>query len=94
VPSEREKMLAGELYDPHDAELAAARPARNRARALLHRRRHRLAAAAVLLRLRREIILPGVRIGPRAVVGAGSVVTRDVPPDVFAGAIPAAWCGS
>lgn len=34
------------------------------------------------------IILPGVRIGDRAVIGAGSVVTRDVPPDVFAAGNP------
>lgn len=34
----------------------------------------------------RSIILPGVTIGPDAVVGAGSVVTHDVPPGmVFAG---------
>jgi maltose O-acetyltransferase len=30
------------------------------------------------------IILPGVRIGDRAVIGAGSVVTRDIPNDMFA----------
>jgi maltose O-acetyltransferase len=34
------------------------------------------------------IILPGVRIGSRAVIGAGSVVTRDIPEDVFAAGNP------
>jgi maltose O-acetyltransferase len=34
------------------------------------------------------IILPGVRIGSRAVIGAGSVVTRDVPAGVFAAGNP------
>lgn len=34
------------------------------------------------------IILPGVRIGSQAVIGAGSVVTRDVPPGVFAAGNP------
>ena len=34
------------------------------------------------------IILPGVRIGSRAVIGAGSVVTKDVPDDVFAAGNP------
>jgi maltose O-acetyltransferase len=34
------------------------------------------------------IILPGVRIGARAVIGAGSVVTRDVPASVFAAGNP------
>jgi maltose O-acetyltransferase len=34
------------------------------------------------------LILAGVRIGPRAVIGAGSVVTRDVPADVFAAGNP------
>jgi maltose O-acetyltransferase len=35
------------------------------------------------------IVLPGVTIGDRAVVGAGSVVTRDVPADVVAAGNPA-----
>jgi maltose O-acetyltransferase len=34
------------------------------------------------------IILPGVRIGARAVIGAGSVVTRDVPEGVLAAGNP------
>jgi len=35
------------------------------------------------------IILKGVTIGPRAVVGAGSVVTRDIPADCIAAGVPA-----
>jgi serine acetyltransferase len=35
------------------------------------------------------IILKGVRIGDRSIVGAGSVVTRDVPPDVVVAGNPA-----
>jgi maltose O-acetyltransferase len=34
------------------------------------------------------IILAGVRIGSRAVIGAGSVVTRDIPDGVFAAGNP------
>ena len=34
------------------------------------------------------IVLPGVEIGDRTVVGAGSVVNRDLPPDVFAAGNP------
>ena len=35
-----------------------------------------------------SIICPGVRIGARSVIGAGSVVTRDIPEDVFAAGNP------
>jgi maltose O-acetyltransferase len=34
------------------------------------------------------IICPGVRIGDRSVIGAGSVVTRDIPGDAFAAGNP------
>jgi maltose O-acetyltransferase len=34
------------------------------------------------------LILPGVRIGVRAVIGAGSVVTHDIPEGVFAAGNP------
>ena len=35
------------------------------------------------------IVCPGVTIGARSVVGAGSVVTKDMPPDVVVGGNPA-----
>jgi len=38
---------------------------------------------------RRAVILPGVRIGTGAIVGAGSVVTKDVPPYAVVGGNPA-----
>jgi maltose O-acetyltransferase len=34
------------------------------------------------------VICPGVTIGDRTVIGAGSVVTKDIPPDVFAAGNP------
>lgn len=34
------------------------------------------------------IICPGVTVGDRTIIGAGSVVTRDIPPDVFAAGNP------
>lgn len=34
------------------------------------------------------IICPGVSVGDRAIIGAGSVVTRDIPSDVFAAGNP------
>jgi maltose O-acetyltransferase len=173
MKTEREKMLAGELYDPLDAELAAAR---TRARDLCRKLNassegeHRLILRQLFgaggdsvwmqppffcdygsniqlgervffnsncivldvcpvrigdftlfgpgvqiltplhpldaaLRRRQEygkpieigadvwvgggaLILAGVRIGSRAVIGAGSVVTRDVPDDVLAAGNP------
>ena len=37
----------------------------------------------------RTILLPGVTVGPHSIVGAGSVVTRDVPPGTVAAGVPA-----
>ncbi len=35
------------------------------------------------------VILPGVEIGPRSIVGANSVITRDIPPNTVAAGNPA-----
>jgi acetyltransferase-like isoleucine patch superfamily enzyme len=35
------------------------------------------------------IVMPGVTIGPDAIVAAGAVVTRDVPPNTVVGGVPA-----
>lgn len=40
------------------------------------------------------IVLPGVTVGRRSVVGAGSVVTRDVPPNSIVAGNPARQIGS
>jgi acetyltransferase-like isoleucine patch superfamily enzyme len=40
-----------------------------------------------------SIIMPGVTIGPNAIVAAGSVVTRDVPPNTIVGGVPAKKIG-
>jgi maltose O-acetyltransferase len=34
------------------------------------------------------LICPGVKIGSKSVIGAGSVVTRDIPDSVFAAGNP------
>lgn len=39
------------------------------------------------------ILMPGITIGPNAIVAAGSVVTRDVPPDSIVAGVPAKVIG-
>jgi maltose O-acetyltransferase len=39
--------------------------------------------------VQKAVILPGVRIGSRAVIGAGSIVTKDIPPRCVAAGNPA-----
>ena len=41
-----------------------------------------------------SVVLPGVRIGRNSVVGAGSVVTKDIPPDEIWGGVPARFIRS
>jgi acetyltransferase-like isoleucine patch superfamily enzyme len=40
------------------------------------------------------IIMPGLTIGPNAIIGAGSVVTRDVPPNSVVAGAPARCIGT
>jgi acetyltransferase-like isoleucine patch superfamily enzyme len=37
----------------------------------------------------RAILMPGITIGPESIVGAGSVVTRSIPPRTVAAGVPA-----
>lgn len=74
-------MLAGEAYQPMDPELVAAE--------------RRKVESGKPVEIGEDvwvgggaIILPGVRLGDRAVIGAGSVLTRDVPGDVLAAGNP------
>lgn len=40
------------------------------------------------------IVMPGVTIGPNSIVAAGTVVTKDVPPGVVVGGVPAKVIGT
>jgi maltose O-acetyltransferase len=40
------------------------------------------------------LVLPNVTIGPHAIIGAGSVVTRDIPPNCVAAGNPARVLGT
>ena len=89
--TEREKMLSGLLYDPSDPELSRQRDvARNMAAAFNRTtEEEKLKRQEILKALLGSIggnavILPGVTIGSDTVIGAGSVVTRDIPAGVLA----------
>ena len=64
----------------HDAQMDEFLDAARLGRVIIHESCH-LGA--------RTIILPGVEIGPRTIVGAGSVVTRSLPPDTVCAGNPA-----
>ena len=69
--TQRERMLAGDLYIANEPELAAD-----------SLRSNVWLGGGV-------IVLPGVNIGENTVVGAGAVVTRDLPANVVAVGVPA-----
>lgn len=64
----------------HDAQMDEFLDAARLGRVLIHESCHIGA---------RSIILPGVEIGPRTVVGAGSIVSRSLPPDTVCAGNPA-----
>jgi maltose O-acetyltransferase len=81
MPSEKSKMLAGELYDARDAELSADR---RRAHAL----REAFNGGDDVWIGGGSVICPGVRVGNGSLIGAGSVVTRDIPAGAVAAGNP------
>jgi acetyltransferase-like isoleucine patch superfamily enzyme len=85
-------MLAGEMYDRVDPALVAGRErARDLCQALNSTREEfgrPVGIGADVWVGGGAIILPGVRIGSRTVIDAGSIVTRDLPDDVFAARSP------
>lgn len=101
MASEHDKMVAGQLYDAMDPELVTARErARdlcqqlNATREAQQEERRRL-LCDLFVDIGSDvwvgggaIILPGVHIGSRTVIGARSVVTRDIPEGVFAAGTP------
>ena len=80
--SMRERMLAGDPYVADEPELAADS---RRAMALAER----YARTWPTDQSAAQHILPGVSVGENSVVGAGAVVTRDVPPNTVVAGNPA-----
>ena len=88
---EKDKHHSGELYDPNDGTIMSEQfacldrlfrfnqlpPSRTKERFAMLREMFAEVGAGV-------IVLPGVTIGDNTVVGAGSVVTRDLPANVVA----------
>lgn len=95
-------MLAGELYDPLDKLLSEERvktrllikKLNDSAEDQTDERNHILKDARPITIGEdvwvggSAVICPGVSIGDRSVIGAGSVVTKDIPADVFAAGNP------
>ncbi|WP_419485309.1 DapH/DapD/GlmU-related protein [Alistipes ihumii] len=79
--TEREKMLRGEQFETLDPQLSEDRRPVESCRPVAIGDDCWIGGGAILC--------PGVRIGPRSVVGAGSVVVRDVEPDVVVAGNPA-----
>lgn len=91
MPTELEKMLAGEVTTPRRA--GATPPARERP--VLDLQRHRESEQTQRRRLLTRIqqtdcwlgaglVAPASKSGSRSVIGAGSIVTKDVPEGVLA----------
>ena len=80
--SDKEKMLAGEIYNANNIELFDER---QKAKELCYEY-NMLRPANIEERkiIMKKIVLPGITIGDNTVIGAGSVVTKDIPSNVVA----------
>jgi maltose O-acetyltransferase len=88
MSAERQKMLAGELYVGPAVQIYTATHPFNAEQRRREEFGKPVEIGSDVWVGGGPIILPGVRIGSRAVVGAGSVVTRDLPDGVFAAGNP------
>jgi maltose O-acetyltransferase len=87
--SEKDKMLAGDiLFGPSVHVYAATHPLRAAQRRTGLELGRSVEIGDEVWIGGAAVICPGVRIGAHSVIGAGSVVTRDIPSGVFAAGNP------
>ena len=96
MTTEFERMRQGEVYDFMDPEIHASLTHARKACAAFRKldTLHSAEYRAALLDLipgcpESSMVSPGVTIGKRCIIAAGSVVTRDIPDDSLAAGNPA-----
>jgi len=85
-------ITSGVMFITHDASIGIVLKSKNIDRIVDDKKYELMAPIEVFDNCMigiNSIILPGVKIGPNSIVGAGSVVTKDVPEGVVVGGNPA-----